>query len=45
MRKLLLGLIVPLLFGFILVGCEPVEIEEGQQPPAPGAEEPGGGME
>ncbi len=40
MRKLILGLIVPLLFGFALMGCEPVEVEEGRQPAAPGAEQP-----
>jgi hypothetical protein len=32
MKKLILALIVPLLFGVFLMGCEP--IEEGEMPPA-----------
>ena len=38
MRKLILGLIVPLLFGAVLLGCQP--IEEGQQPPSDRLEQP-----
>ncbi len=38
MRRLILGLIAPLLFGVILVGCGPVE--EKQQAPSPGVEQP-----
>ncbi len=32
MKKLFLILIVPLLFGAFFIGCEPVELEDGEFP-------------